>query len=213
MIDRLIQIIGREASLFESFLALFEEQQRMLVSNDADGLVEITAQLREKLLESRKLNQQREEMVHQIKRENLIEGDLSVTRLLKIVDDTQATQLVQLRDLITTLNDKIMKTRNQNAMLLNESREYISKMMGMLSKNDRKRFTYSEGLRKICRMVLGILDTANIYKTDEADRDVEIIFPSPLPENTMEKLKEAHVKKELGVPNEQVLRELGYEKS
>jgi len=86
-------------------------------------------------------------------------------------------------------------------------------LMGMLSKNDRKRFTYSEGLRKICRMVLGILDTANIYKTDEADRDVEIIFPSPLPENTMEKLKEAQVKKELGVPNEQVLRELGYEKS
>jgi hypothetical protein len=86
-------------------------------------------------------------------------------------------------------------------------------LMGMLSKNDRKRFTYSEGLRKICRMVLGMLDTANIYKTDEADRDVEIIFPSPLPENTMEKLKEAQVKKELGVPSEQVLRELGYEKS
>ena len=84
-------------------------------------------------------------------------------------------------------------------------------LMGMLSKNDRKRFTYSEGLRKICRMVLGILDTANIYKTDEADRDVEIIFPSPLPENTMEKLKEAQIKKELGVSAEQVLRELGYE--
>jgi len=86
-------------------------------------------------------------------------------------------------------------------------------LMGMLSKNDRKRFTYSEGLRKICRMVLGMLDTANIYKTDEADRDVEIIFPSPLPENMTEKLKEAQVKKELGVPTEQVLRELGYENS
>jgi len=86
-------------------------------------------------------------------------------------------------------------------------------LMGMLSKNDRKLFTYSEGLRKICRMVLEILDTANIYKTDEADRDVEIIFPSPLPENTMEKLKEAQIKKELGVPSEQVLRELGYENS
>jgi hypothetical protein len=86
-------------------------------------------------------------------------------------------------------------------------------LMGMLSKNDRKRFTYSEGLRKICRMILGMLNTANIYKTDEADRDVEIMFPSPLPENTMEKLKEAQVKKELGVPAEQVLRELGYENS
>jgi hypothetical protein len=86
-------------------------------------------------------------------------------------------------------------------------------LMGMLSKNERKRFTYSEGLRKICRMVLEILDIANIYKTDEADRDIEIIFPSPLPENTMDKLQEAQIKKELGVPAEQVLRELGYENS
>jgi hypothetical protein len=83
--------------------------------------------------------------------------------------------------------------------------------MGMLSKNERKRFTYSEGLKRICKMVLVILDVANIYKTSEADRDVEVIFPSPLPEDTMEKLKEAEIKKGLGVPTEQVLRELGYE--
>jgi hypothetical protein len=84
-------------------------------------------------------------------------------------------------------------------------------LMGMLSRNDRKRFTYSEGLKRICRMVLAILDTANIYKTSEMDREVDIVFPSPLPENVMEKLKEAQIKKELGVPTEQVLRELGYE--
>jgi len=84
-------------------------------------------------------------------------------------------------------------------------------LMGMLSKTERKRFTYSEGLKKICRIVLTILDKANIYKTDNIDKDVDVIFASPLPENVMEKLQEAQVKKELGVPAEQVLRELGYE--
>ena len=83
--------------------------------------------------------------------------------------------------------------------------------MGMLSKNERKRFTYTEGLKKIEQMVLAILDRADIYKTSEVDREVDIIFPSPLPENMMEKLKEAQIKKELGVPTEQVLRELGYD--
>ena len=86
-------------------------------------------------------------------------------------------------------------------------------LMGMLAKNERKRFTYSEGLRRICKMILGMLDTANIYKTSEADREIDIIFPSPLPENMTEKLNEARMKKELGVPTEQVLRELGYENS
>jgi len=57
-----------------------------------------------------------------------------------------------------------------------------------------------------------MLDIAGIYRTTEADRDVDVIFPSPLPENVMEKLKEAQIKKELGVPAEQVLRELGYER-
>ena len=62
-------------------------------------------------------------------------------------------------------------------------------------------------------MVLSILDTVNVYKTCEADRQLDVIFPSPLPENMTEKLQEAQVKKELGVPTEQVLRELGYESS
>ncbi len=83
--------------------------------------------------------------------------------------------------------------------------------MGMLSKNERKQYTYSEGIRKICRMVLSILDTAGVYPTDAAERDVDVVFPSPLPENMKEKLEEAQMKRELGVPPEQVLRELGYE--
>jgi hypothetical protein len=83
--------------------------------------------------------------------------------------------------------------------------------MGMLSKNERKRHTYSEGLKRICRMVLSMLDTANLYRTTEAERNVDVVFASPLPEDVMEKLKEAQIKRELGVPAELVLRELGYE--
>jgi hypothetical protein len=60
-------------------------------------------------------------------------------------------------------------------------------------------------------MVLEILDRANIFRSSREEREVEIIFPSPLPENMLEKLKEAQVKKELGVPAEQVLKELGYD--
>ncbi|MCU0918261.1 MAG: phage portal protein [Planctomycetes bacterium] len=83
--------------------------------------------------------------------------------------------------------------------------------MGMLSKNERKRHTYSEGLKQICRMALSMLDTAGVYPTSDEDREVEIVFASPLPEDTMEKLQEAQIKRELGVPPEQVLKELGYE--
>jgi hypothetical protein len=84
-------------------------------------------------------------------------------------------------------------------------------LMGMLSKTERKRFTYGQGIKNIIAMALEILDTAGLYKTTKSERQVEVIFSSPLPENMMEKLQEAQIKKELGVPAEQVLKELGYE--
>jgi len=84
-------------------------------------------------------------------------------------------------------------------------------LIGMLSKIDRKKFTYGGGLKKIAQMILTILDKANIYKTSRADREVDVIFPNPLPENMTEKLKEAQIKKDLGVPTEQVLKELDCE--
>lgn len=84
-------------------------------------------------------------------------------------------------------------------------------MIGTLAKTDRKRFTYGQGIKRICRMVLEIMDKSGVYQTGPEERDFEIIFPSPVPENLLEKLQEAQIKKELGVPQQQVLRELGYE--
>jgi hypothetical protein len=85
-------------------------------------------------------------------------------------------------------------------------------MMGMLSRNQRKQFTYGQGLKKICSMVLEILDKAGVYPTSPDQRNVEIIFGNPLPEDNTEKLTQAKMKLELGVPVEKVLQELGYGK-
>ena len=49
-----------------------------------------------------------------------------------------------------------------------------------------------------------------IFQTTEDERDIEIRFAEPLPENTMEKLQEAKMKKELGIPAEKIIKELGY---
>jgi hypothetical protein len=83
--------------------------------------------------------------------------------------------------------------------------------MGMLAKTFRKQYTYGTGLKQIARLVLQTLDVCRVYPTTAEEREVEIIFPDPLPENMAERLKEAQIKKELGVSQEQVLRELGYE--
>ena len=142
MINRLIEIISKEAALFESFLQLLQTLKEMLVTNNLSGLTEVTQQQQEKLLESRRLNRQREELVEQIKAANAIEGDLTVTRLLDLVDESQADRLLRLRDVIVSINDEINDVRNSNAMLLNQSREFIAKTMAALARINHPDVTY-----------------------------------------------------------------------
>ncbi len=143
MINQLIDIISKEAALFESFLELLQRQKEMLVTNDLIGLQEVTERQHEKLTESRILNKQRETLVAQIKAARAIDGDLTVSRLLELVDQNEAQQLRQLRDIIVELNQKINDSRNTNAMLLNQSREFVAKTMAMLSKMNNPEPTYS----------------------------------------------------------------------
>ncbi len=143
MVNQLIDIIGREATLFESFLQLLEQQQDFLVTNDVDGLNRITDLQREKLVQSQLLDKEREDLVAKIQIANKIDGDLNVSRLLELVDSQQANRLSQLRETIRDLNDRITDVRNQNATLLNRSREYIRKTLEMLTKLNQPETTYT----------------------------------------------------------------------
>ncbi|HUV30190.1 MAG TPA: flagellar protein FlgN [Acidobacteriota bacterium] len=143
MLNRLIDIIGREAALFESFLELLDQQKRTLVSNHLEGLNEVTDKQREKLVESRLLSRERDELIRQIKAANSLEGDVTVTRLLEFADRDQAERLTQLREIILDMNDRIARARNTNAMLLNQSREFIARTMTALSKIKNPDHTYA----------------------------------------------------------------------
>jgi hypothetical protein len=83
-------------------------------------------------------------------------------------------------------------------------------LFALLSKNDRKRTTYGGGLQRVCELALAWLDHAGAYRTSPDERQVEIHWPSPLPENELETLQEAELKLKLGVPQGVVLKELGY---
>lgn len=142
MINQLIQVIGQEARLFEDFLALLERQKQMLVSNDATSLNEVTELQRRKIQESQRLNRIREKLIKEIKARVAIEGDVTVNRLLEFADRDQAEHLLKLQEIIFSLNDRITEARNTNAMLLNQSREFISRTMQMLSRINNPDKTY-----------------------------------------------------------------------
>jgi hypothetical protein len=83
-------------------------------------------------------------------------------------------------------------------------------LMALLARTEKKRTTYGVGLERMIELALTWLDRAGMFKTTLEERRVELHWPSPLPENDMEKLEEAEIKVRLGVAKEVVLRELGY---
>ncbi len=83
-------------------------------------------------------------------------------------------------------------------------------LMGILAKNQRKRQCYGKGIADMSRLILLALDKSGVFPNSPQEREIEIHWPNPLPENITEILQEAKLKQELGVPAEQVLKEIGY---
>ena len=82
-------------------------------------------------------------------------------------------------------------------------------LMSLLARTERRRAMYGEGLRQVCAMALQWLDVAGLFHTEMSQRDIEIAWANPLPENNAERLAEAKLKLEMGISREEVLRELG----
>jgi hypothetical protein len=100
------------------------------------------------------------------------------------------------------LRNKVGNLTSENALRI--------VMMGLLAKTEKKRITYGKGIQKIADLVLHALDITGVMRTAPAERRIRLHWPSPLPENTTQRLEDAKLKLELGVPREQILAELGY---
>jgi len=83
-------------------------------------------------------------------------------------------------------------------------------MQSLLAKTERKRTTYGAAIQRMCELALAWLDAAGVFKTELHERSVELHWPSPIPENDLERLQEAETKLRIGVAKDIVLRELGY---
>ena len=83
-------------------------------------------------------------------------------------------------------------------------------LMGTLAKTKRKRLTYGAGIARLCELILHALDVHGVYRSDPADRGVEIAWSDPLPIDETRRLNDGLLKVQLGVPAQTVRGELGY---
>ena len=83
-------------------------------------------------------------------------------------------------------------------------------LSGLLAKTSRKRLSYGKALQEITKLTLRWLDQTGVFPTSESDREISLEWPSVLPNDLGEQLRNAQIKQQLGIPTEQILTELGY---
>lgn len=83
-------------------------------------------------------------------------------------------------------------------------------LMGLLARTEKKRLTYGAGIQRLSEMILHAADVYGVLPNRPEERAVRLDWPSVLPENESERLADAKLKLEIGVPQERVLAELGY---
>jgi len=83
-------------------------------------------------------------------------------------------------------------------------------LMGTIAKVKRKRITYGNGIRALGALILHALDLAGTLRTTPADREIDIAWPDPLPNDESRRIKDALAKAQLGVPEATLRAELGY---
>ncbi len=79
----LIRVLEKEASLFETFPDLLEQQQEALVRNDVNRLNEITEMQKEKLVSAGQLSKSREELIRKLSEQGRAPDDLTISRLIE----------------------------------------------------------------------------------------------------------------------------------
>ncbi|MEM8737677.1 MAG: phage portal protein [Planctomycetota bacterium] len=83
-------------------------------------------------------------------------------------------------------------------------------LLGLLARIEKKRLTYGAGIEQLCEMILHAADVTGVLPNRAEDRRVRLDWPTPFPDSEERQLKNALAKKELGVPADQLLAELGY---
>jgi hypothetical protein len=124
--------------------------------------------------------------------------DRHIDELREALDKTSAVSPV----VIGVIRERLGHLSSENALRIT--------LMGVLSKTARRRLSYGEGLERMSRLVLSALDTAGILRTSESQRGIRVVWPDPLATDERTRLSAALMKRDLGVPAEKILKELGY---
>lgn len=84
-------------------------------------------------------------------------------------------------------------------------------LMGLVAKTEKKRTTYGRGIERLCELILDAADKLGALPNDPSERGVRLDWPNPIPLDDTQNLRNAALKRDIGVPADRLIAELGYD--
>jgi len=135
LIEKLTDVLRKEASLYEDFLSVQKGKTDILVKGNVLELEKMVKTEQSYFEKIQELESEREQIIERIAQ--VFHTDLSTLTLTQIINNyvnqEQASELKNLRDKILNTVNELKKVNEQNARLINNSLEYINFSINLIA--------------------------------------------------------------------------------
>lgn len=134
LIGTLIDILKKEADLYEGVLKLSKSKTDVIVEGKVSGLEGITSIEQSMIMKLGKLEEEREKTVEQIALQLHVKAsDITITNLEKRFSDEQAEKLKDCRNTLAKLVNELSTANELNSKLIRNSLDYIDFSINILT--------------------------------------------------------------------------------
>ena len=148
-VNRLIDIINKEVTCLESFMALLTEEQKFLVENDVDSLRKSVGQQERTILQAENLEKERIKLTDGIAKSlNLKKDEASISKLVQLLEESYSVQLKELQKTLFSLYQKVERQRRKNEFLIKQSMGIIDRGIKLFLGAESSSPTYAKPSNK-----------------------------------------------------------------
>ena len=141
----LIEVINEEVRAFHRLLNSLQEEQRVIVEDDLQGIEQAVADQRELAIHAHQLEVRRIQLVAELAgRLDLELENVSLGRLVEVLEGPHGEELVQMREQLIGLNRQVRVTSDNNAFLIRQSLRYTERCLDILIGQQTERGVYGQ---------------------------------------------------------------------
>jgi flagellar biosynthesis/type III secretory pathway chaperone len=141
-VEQLIMTLNKEYEIYEEVLKLAKEKKRVVIDGRIKELDAITRKEQSIIFNLGKIDKVREALTINISKELRIEVFKNVTELSQYLEGDLKDQILEVRDKLVDIVEKVKKANDLNNKLIQQSLEYIEFNKNLLTSMETKGITY-----------------------------------------------------------------------